>query len=89
MVNKDNLIVVELYVNDNKEFFDKLFDKKEEIEVELGFDMVWDRLDGKKASRIKYCIYGLDFDNHENYNELMNEIIEKVVTIRKVFKKYI
>ena len=89
LVNKDNLIVVELYINDNKELFDDLFEKKEQIENELGFEMIWDRLDEKKASRIKYYIWGLDLDNHNNYNELMNMIIEKVVTIRKVFKKHI
>ena len=89
LVNKDNLIVVELYINDNKELFDELFEKKEQIEGELGFELIWDRLDEKKASRIKYYIYGLDFDDHSNYNDLMNSIIEKAVIIRKVLKKYI
>lgn len=32
---------------------------------------------------------GLDFDNHENYDELINEVIDKVVIIKNTFKKYI
>ena len=88
LVNKDGNVVVEVYINDNKELFDSFFDHKEEIESELGFNMTWDRLDGKKASRIKYYISGLNFDNHSNYDELMNLIIDTAVKIRNVFKKY-
>lgn len=89
LVNKTNSIGIEIYINDNKELFDKLYSASEEIQNELGFSMDWQRLDNKKASRIIYCIGGLDFDNHENYNELINEIIDKVVKIKSIFKKYI
>ena len=51
--------------------------------------MDWQRLDDKKASRIIYYIEGLDFNNHKNYNELIDEVIDKAVKIRTVFKKYI
>ena len=47
--------------------------------------MDWQRLDNKKASRIIYYIAGLDFDNHENYDELINEVIDKVIAIRNTF----
>ena len=50
---------------------------------------MWDRLDGKKASRIKYYIKGLDFDNHSNYNNLMNKVIDVAVNMRDIFKLYI
>ncbi len=88
LVNKDNRIVVECYISDNKDLFDTLADHKEEIEKELGFQLIWDRLDGKKASRIKYRIPGLNFDDHSNYNELMNQTIDAAVKMRDVFKKY-
>ena len=77
LVNKENCIGVELYINDDKQIFDNLYQKKEKIENELGLSLDWQRLDGKKASRIMYRIPGLDFDNHSNYDELMNEIIDK------------
>lgn len=63
--------------------------EKEKIEKELGLSLDWQRLDGKKASRIMYRIPGLDFDNHSNYDELMNEIIDKAVAFSTTFKKYI
>ena len=88
LVNKDGNVVVEVYISDNKGLFDSLAEHKEEIEEALGFNMTWDRLDGKKASRIKYYISGLNFDDHSNYDELMNQIIDTAVKMRDVFKKY-
>ena len=89
LVNKTNSIGIEVYINNNKEIFDKLYSASEEIQNELGFSMDWQRLDNKKASRIIYYIGGLDFDNHENYDELINETIDKVIIIKSIFKKYI
>ena len=89
LVNKDSLIGVELYITDNKELFDKLYERKDEIEQELGFNLDWRRLDNSKASRIVYHIKGLNFDDHSNYNELMNKTIDLVILMRNVFKKYI
>ncbi|MDE6658521.1 MAG: DUF4268 domain-containing protein, partial [Eubacterium sp.] len=45
LVNTDNMIVVELYINDNKELFDTLFQFKENIEKDFGKNLIWDRLD--------------------------------------------
>lgn len=89
LVNKDSLIGVELYITDNKELFDRLYNRKDEIEAELGFALDWRRLDNSKASRIVYHIKGLNFDDHSNYNELMNKTIDLAVLMRNVFKKYI
>jgi hypothetical protein len=66
-----------------------LFSKREEIEQELGFDMTWDRLNNKKASRIKYYIQGLNFDDHSNYEDLMRQAIDTAVKMREVFKKHL
>lgn len=89
LVNKDGIIVVEVYINDNKELFDTLYDQKDEIEEKLGLELTWDRLNGKKASRIKRYIPGLDFDDHSNYDFLMNQSIDTAIKMRDVFKKYI
>ncbi len=90
LVNKENRIVVELYISDNKELFDKLLDNKEAIENSLGFALnEWARLNEKKASRIKYYIDGLNFDDHSNYADLMNQSIDAAIKMRQVFKKYI
>ena len=88
LVNKENCIGIELYISDDKSIFDKLYAEKDVIEKELGLTLDWQRLDGKKASRIVYRIPGLDFDDHSNYDTLMNEAIDKIVAFSKVFKKY-
>ena len=89
LVNKLSRVTVEIYIADNKNLFDYLAERKEEIENALGFPMEWVRLDNKKASRIKYAIPGLNFDDHSNYDALMDKIIEKVIVLKKVFPEYI
>lgn len=89
LVNKEGNIVVELYISDNKALFDKLQEQQETIEEQLGFELVWDRLDNKKASRIKYQIEGLDFEKQNNYGKLINETIDTAIKMRDVFKQYI
>ncbi|WP_150262712.1 DUF4268 domain-containing protein [Parvimonas micra] len=89
LVNKEGCVGIALYIIDDKELFDYLNEKKIEIESKLGFELDWQRLDGKKASRIIYRIPGLNFDDHSNYDALMNDIIDKVIQFVKVFKKYV
>lgn len=89
LVNKEGCIGVELYINDDKELYDSLFDNKDEIENKLGLQLDWQRLDDKKASRILYRIPGLNFDDHSNYDALMNEMIDKASLFASVFKKYV
>jgi hypothetical protein len=89
LVNKDSVIGVELYITDNKGLFDKLYQRKDEIENDLGFKLDWRRLNNSKASRIVTFIKGLNFDDHSNYNELINKTIDLAVLMRDTFKKYI
>ena len=83
LVNKLSRVTVEIYIADNKNLFDYLAERKDEIENALGFPMEWVRLDNKKASRIKYAIPGLNFDDHSNYDALMDKIIEKVIVLKR------
>lgn len=89
LVNKESYIGVELHITDDKELYDQIETSKDEIEKKIGFSLDWQRLDDKKASRILYRIPGLDFDNHSNYDSLMNDMIDKAVMFIKVFKKYV
>ncbi len=87
-VNKDGYIGVALYISDNKDLYDELFKNHTEIDAEFDFKLEWQRLDGKKACRIKSIIPGLDFGNSSNYKDLMNIAIDRVIKMRDVFKKY-
>lgn len=89
LINKENFVGVELYINDSKELFDILETQRSSIEDELYFPMEWQRLDNKKASRILYRIPRLDFSNHDNYGQLMNTAINTVIKMRKVFQNHI
>lgn len=51
--------------------------------------MDWLRLENAKASRILYRIPGLNFDDHSNYDKLIDEAIDKVIAMKKVFKEYL
>lgn len=89
LVNKDHRIRVELWIIDDKALFDSLLEKKAEIEMACGTELVWYNPDNKKSSSISTNIYGLDFARQDNYPELMNEAIDWVIKMRKVFSRYI
>ena len=88
LVNKEHKIRVSLWINDNKDIFDALFQKKDEIETALGFGLEWNRLDNKKASYICTYIKGLDFKKQDNYPMLMEQIVDLVLKMRNVFPKF-
>ncbi len=89
LVNVKHFIRVGLYIPDNKDLFDHLYEHQTEIDHTVGYTMEWQRMDGKKASSINTCIPGLDFDKQENYPQLMDEIIQRVLAIRKAVKPLI
>ena len=88
LVNKEHKIRVSLWISDNKDIFDTLLQKKDEIEEALGFALEWNRLDSKKASYICTYIKGLDFKKQENYPMLMEQIVDLVLKMRNVFPKF-
>lgn len=89
LVNKEHRVRVSLWIPDNKDLYDSLFENKDAIDAEFGSTLVWDRLDDKKASYICTYIKGLDFKKQDNYPELMQSIIDNVVQLRSIMKKYI
>lgn len=89
LVNKESKVVVEMYISDSKKLYDRLYAQKDDIHSQLGMELDWRRMDNKKASRILSSIPGLDFNDHSNYPELMDEIVNRVVSMRKVFKQFI
>ena len=88
LVNKSNSIIVDFYIVDSKELFDFLYSEKDKIEKTAEMSFKWQRLDNKKASRIQSIIKGLDFNDHKNYPELINQVIDRVIRMREVFKEY-
>ncbi|MBE5838216.1 DUF4268 domain-containing protein [Butyrivibrio sp.] len=90
LINVEGYIGVSIYIPDNKDFYDKLAQYKDEINQKAGdVELKWMRLDNRKAARIFTMIPGLDFDNHDNYDELIHATIDRSVFLRNLFKPYI
>ena len=89
LVNKEHRIRVGLWIRDNKELFDELYTHKNEIDQSFNYKLAWSRMEGKKLSGVSASIPGLDFNNSENYGELMNKTIDMVLEFRNTFAPYI
>jgi hypothetical protein len=81
-------LAVELYITDDKSIFYTLLDNKEQIELELGTGLEWLELPDRKASRI-LITEKVDFDDRTLWNEQFEWLIEVMLKMKKVFKKYI
>jgi hypothetical protein len=63
--------VVELYIDrgdaaENKQVFNRLHESREQIEQAFGDALIWDRLDTKRACRIKYRLRAGGYRNPED-----------------------
>ncbi len=83
---------VELYISrgsqmENKYIFDQLYNKKEEIEHITG-PLIWQRLNDKKSSRIKKELNtGSIYDNKEQWDDIINKMVETMIAFEQAFKK--
>ena len=82
---------VEVYASrsqktENKEIFDLLYLRKEEIEGKFGEPLEWQRLDDKKACRIKFA-KSFDGYNKENWPAMIEWLCEYTPKLENAFKK--
>lgn len=89
LVNREHKIRISMWIPDNKSLYDAFYSNKDSIEKEIGHTINWDKLDDKKAAYAYTFIEGLDFNNQDNYDALMNSAIKEVLLFRKAFKPYI
>ena len=89
LINMEHRIRIRFWIANNKDLYDRLAEHKEEIEKVFWKELIWDRMDDKKASSIHTFIDGLDFNDKSNYQDLMNKSIDTVVDMRKAFKPYL
>ena len=83
---------VELYIDrgdkeENKQVFDYLFEKKDEIESQFGNTLTWERLDDKRASRIKYETQGNIFDK-EQWEAMANFMVNAMINFENTLKSH-
>ena len=75
---------VNLTIPDSKEFFDYLYDSKDEIESELGYELNWKRLDDKKVSHIE-IMKKSDITDYSNWDENIKWHLTKASDFYNVF----
>ena len=77
---------LELVSAGDLELVRKGYINKEEIEHDFGGPLVWERLDTKRACRIKSEIKGNIFEE-ESWDELINEMVDRMVRMEAALKK--
>jgi len=85
---------IELYIDRgdaemNKRLFEKLLAQKELIEQEFGKPLDWQRLDEKRACRLRYVIEGAGLMDREQWPEIQKRMIESMVGFQKAVQPVI
>ncbi|MFC1651191.1 DUF4268 domain-containing protein [Candidatus Latescibacterota bacterium] len=88
---------IELYIDkgkesreQNKDIFDKLYKNKEEIENVFGNPLDWQRLDDRRACRIKYVITKGGYrDDEKIWPKIHEALVDAMIRLEKALKPYI
>lgn len=86
------LSIAELYMDrgnaeENKRFFDQMFSKKHELEERFGAPLIWERLDLKRACRIKFIIERGGYRNPESeWPQIHSEMIDAMNKLEAALK---
>jgi hypothetical protein len=94
---RKNDVQVELYIDrgkeqdkENKDIFDKLFNHRDEIEKSFGEPLEWERLEGKRACRIRKRISSGGYRDEEDKWPIIHEkMIEAMIKLEKSLRPYI
>jgi hypothetical protein len=85
---KTNEIACCVYIDDSQEIFNSLEKDKQRIEKELGMELEWMPLDGRKASGIQIKTFG-DINNSDEWDDYFKWLLHKTEAFHKVFGKYV
>jgi hypothetical protein len=87
-VIKRNAICIDMYINDDKDFFKELFSHKEDIEKSMEMTLDWRELPERKASRI-LIEKNFELNNRDDWNNQFEYIMDVCLKMKKAFKKYL
>lgn len=73
--------------NANKQVFDELQKFEKEITEAFGAELFWDRLENKKMSRISYSLEGVNLFNKDDWDKMIDFLIENMVKFEKSMKE--
>ncbi len=88
-VIKSGEIGCSLWIDNNKELYNKLYYNRESIENELGYKLNWDYKENSKASSINIiCEFKVDFKS-DDLSAGYEWLLEKAEDFKRVFRKYL
>lgn len=84
---------IELYIDTgnkgiNKELFDYLYSRKEQIQKKFGNELIWERLDDKRASRIKYETLKNCY-NKDEWNEIVEFLVSNMIKFEQALQVHL
>jgi len=74
-------------IQKNKQVFDFFFKDKDKIEKDFGSPLVWERMDDRVTSRVKYQLDGVNLYNEEDWKKMNEFMIDGALRLHKVFKE--
>ena len=84
MTPKKSELKVQLNIHDSNEFFDYLYESKEEIESELGYPVEWINPENTKTSKI-VIVKKTDVTDESNWEECIDWQLTKASEFYEVF----
>ena len=87
-VRKDNNIIVEWNITDDKDLYQRFYTHKADIESDMGMTLDWRELPDKKASRI-LVTQNAEFNNKDKWPEQFDWTMDVAVKMKNAFKKYL
>lgn len=84
----------EVYINrgsqeENKRIFDYFLKSKDEIEKVFGDALVWERMEDKVTSRIKFQLDGVNAFEKDDWDRTNKFLIDATTRMEKVFSPYV
>lgn len=83
---QETYVGLELYIYKDTDLFYELQSKKDKIEASLGYELDWQELPERKASRVIVIKSG-DFQDKNQQDELVAWLVQKADEFTKVFRK--
>lgn len=71
---------------ENKQFFDVIYDQKKRMEKEFGDELIWQRLNDRKSSRISFRLEDVNYYNKEEWPEIIEFLTTSMIRFSKVMK---
>lgn len=75
--------------NINKIRFSELYKHKSKIEKEFGEKLNWEKLEGRRASRISIKFEGKGLKDKDKWDKLQDKMIDAMIRLEKALKRFI